>query len=347
MGKKEIESSVKNFEVILEKIRSGIFEPFYVLMGEEPYYSDIITSEIASRALTDEEKGFNQLILYGSDVTAAKVVEAARRFPMLASRQVVIVKEAQMMGKPDDLEHYFKSPMPTTLLVLSFTNKSLDKRTSLYKTAVANGMVFESYPLYDDMVYPWIERYLKSKGLLISPEAGMLMADHCGAELRKLVLELDKLITNLPKGEKRIESIHVEENIGISREYNVFELTKAISFRDTAKAYRIVKHFGASPRQYPLVMTMSALFMHFSRLLKYHASNSGGSKPAKGELASYLGINPYFMPEYDTALRNYPLIKCMEAISLIRKYDSKSKSSQRGEAEDGELLSELIFKLMH
>lgn len=347
MGKREIESSIKSFEAILEKIRSGIFEPFYVLMGEEPYYSDIITSEILARALNDDERGFNQLIIYGSDTTPAAVVEASRRFPMLASRQVVVVKEAQLLGKPDDLEHYFNKPMPTTLLVLCFTNKSLDKRTTLYKAAAANGVVFESYPLYDDMVFPWIERYLKSKGVSISPEAGMMMADYCGTELRKLVLELDKLITNLPQGTKKIESIHVEENIGISREYNVFELTKALSFKDSAKAFRIVRHFGASPRQYPLVVTMSALFMHFARLLKYHASLSQGAKPSRGDLASAMGVNPYFMGEYDTAARNYPLIKCMEAISLIRRYDSKSKSSQRGEAEDGELLSELIFKLMH
>lgn len=347
MGKREIESSIKCFEDIIGRIRSGLFEPFYVLMGEEPYYSDRIISEIAEHALTPDERGFNQLLLYGSDVNAASVVEAARRFPMLASRQVVIVKEAQLMGKPDDLEHYFKAPMPTTLLVLSFTNKSLDKRTSLYKSAVANGFVFESLPLYEDMVYSWIERYLKSKGLTITPEAGMMMADHCGTELRKLVLELDKLITNLPDGVSKIESLHIEENIGISRDYNVFELTKAISFKDTGKAFKIVKHLGDAPKQYPLILTMSALFMHFSRLLKYHSLSSQGSKPSKGELASTLGINPYFLPEYDTAVRNYPLIKCMEAISLIRKYDAKSKSGLRGEAEDGELLSELVFKLMH
>jgi len=347
MGKREIETSLKNFDKILSDIKEGIFSPFYLLMGEEPYFSDRIIEEIAERALSIEERGFNQLILYGSDVTSSQVVESARRFPMLSSRQVVIVKEAQTLDKLDKLELYFKQPMPTTLLVISLTNKSIDKRTTLYKSALANGCVFESFKLFEDMAQQWTERFLKTKGYSISPEAVLLLTEYCGMELRKLSLELEKLITNLPGGVKKIETIHIEENIGISREYNVFELTKAISFKDTLKAVRIVKYFGASPRQFPLVLSISAIFMHFSRLLKYHAAFTGGLNPSKGEIASYIGINPYFLPEYDHAARNYPLIKCMEAISLIRTYDSKSKSSSRGEAEDGEILLELVYKITH
>ncbi len=347
MAKKDIENSLKSFEKILSDIKSGIFSPFYLLMGEEPYFSDRIIEEIAERALSPEERGFNQLILYGSDVTSARVIESARRFPMISARQVVIVKEAQMMEKFDSLEHYFQKPMPTTILVISLTNKNVDKRTTLYKSAQANGCVFESFKLYEDMVRQWTERFLNSKGYSISPEAVLLLTEYCGVELRKLSLELEKLLTNLPGESKKIETIHIEENIGISREYNVFELTKAISFKDTLKAVRIVKHFGASPRQFPLVLSISAIFMHFSRLLKYHAIHAGGAKPSRGEIASYIGINPYFLPEYDHAARNYPLIKCMEAISLIRGYDSKSKSSSKGEAEDGEILLELVFKITH
>ncbi len=347
MGKKDIENSIKSFGEIITSIKNGSFKPFYLLMGEEPYYSDRIIEEISSRALTPDERGFNQMVIYGSDTNATQVVEAARRYPMMASRQVVIVKEAQMLQGLNDLEHYFRHPMPTTILVISMTNKSLDKRGTLYKTAMANGLVFESLKLYEDMLFPWIERYIKSGGYSISPEACMLMADYCGTELRKLVLELDKLIINTQSSDKRIETSDVEENIGISRDYNVFELTKAISFKDGAKAYKIIKHFSASPRQFPLVVTLSAIFTHFSRVLKYHASHGNGARPSRGELASALGINPYFMAEYDEAARNYPLIKCMEAISLIRRYDSASKSSQRGEADDGELLFELVYKILH
>ena len=347
MAKKEIRDSIEKYDSILSDIRKGIFSPFYVLMGEEPYYSDSIIDEISEYSLTSEEKGFNYLVLYGSDTNATQVVELARRFPMLASRQVVIVKEAQMMGDMRDLEFYFSQPLSTTLLVISLTNKSLDKRSTLYKTANSKGIVLESFSLRDEMVPGWIETYMRSKSLSITPEAGALMAEYCGPELRKLVLELDKLITNLPEDRKRVEIIDIEENIGISREFNVFELTRALSFKDSAKIFRIVDHFGASPKQYPLVMTLASLFMHFSRIVKYHSLFSGGKRASTGEIASTIGINPYFLPEYETAARNYPLIKCMEAISLIRKCDSASKSNDRGEATDGELLFELVFRITH
>jgi len=347
MGKREIDNCVNFFGKVVSEIKAGIFKPFYLIMGEEPYYSDIIIKEIEKKALTEEEKGFNHVVMYGSDVTATSVVEAARRYPMMASRQLVILREAQLMGSPNNLEHYFRNPMPTTVLVVSFTGKSIDKRTSLYKSAMANGCVFESYALYPDMVYSWIEKYLKAKGISIVPEAALLMAEHCGTELRKLVLELDKLTTNLQEGSTHIDLNAIEENIGISRDYNVFELTKAISFKDYNKAMKIVRHFGASPKQFPLVVILAAVFYHFSRLLKYHSLHSGGAKPSKADLASYIGINPYFLSEYEYGARNYPLIKCMEAISLIRKYDSKSKSSGRGESNDGDILFELVYKILH
>lgn len=347
MGIKEINSCVNSFGKIVSEIERGIFKPFYLLMGEEPYYSDVIIKEIEKNALTQEERGFNHTVMYGSDVTAASVVEAARRFPMMASRQLVVLREAQLMGNPSNLEHYFRHPMATTVLVVSFTGKSIDKRTSLYKSALANGCVLESYALYPDMVYSWIEKYLKAKGISIVPEAALLMAEHCGTQLRKLVLELDKLITNLQEGSTRIDLNAIEKNIGISRDYNAFELTKAISFKEQKKALQIVRHFGDSPKQFPLVLSLAALFTHFSRLLKYHSLHSGGARPSKPQIASYIGINPYFLPEYDYAARNYPLIKCMESISLIRKYDSKSKSSNRGESSDGDILFDLVYKILH
>ena len=347
MAKKDIQAGINKFDSILSDIKKGLFAPFYVLMGEEPFYSDIIMEEISERALTPDEKGFNFLMLYGSDLSAAQVVEAARRFPMLAARQVVIVKEAQMMGNMSDLEHYFAQPLSTTLLVIALNGKSLDKRTSLYKMANSKGVVLETFSIRDEMVPGWIESHLRSKGLSINPEASALMAEYCGTELRKLVLELDKLITNLPEGADCIEVKSVEDNIGISREFSVFELTRALSFKDTAKAIKIVSHFGASPKQYPLVMTLANLFIHFVRIMKYHSMFMHNNRPSKGEIAGEIGINPFFLPEYEYAAKSYPLIKCMEAISLIRKYDSLAKSSDRGESSEGDLLLDLVCKLIY
>jgi DNA polymerase-3 subunit delta len=347
MAKQWSKDSIQQFEEILGEIKSGIIKPLYVFMGEEPYYSDILIDEISERALSPEERGFNQLLLYGTDVTASQVIEAARRFPMMASRQLVIVREAQLMNDLDKFEHYCKQPLSSTILVISLTNKSLDKRTAFYKQAQNNGVVFESSALREDKVIYWIERYIKTKGKSISPEASALLADYSGTELRKLVLELDKLLTNLPEGEKNISVANIEDNIGISREYNLFELTKALSSKDHQKIFKISNHFADSPKQYPLVMTFATLFSYFNRIVKYHAIINKNRGASKGEIASYIGINPYFISEYDMAAHNYPIIKCMEIISLIRKYDSMSKSNERGEASDGDLLIELIYKISH
>jgi len=347
MGKKEIESSISSFEEIITSIEKGAFAPFYLLMGEEPYYNDIIMDRLLSSALTPEERGFNQTVLYGQETNGIQVVEWARRFPMISSRQIVVVKEAQLLEKADQLEHYFRQPLSSTILVVSYTSKSVDKRTALYKTAKQNGVVFESFSLYQDMVFSWIERYLKKRSLTIAPDAGMLMAEYCGTELRKLAIEMDKLILSIPAGTTKIEVKHIEDNVGISRIYNVFELTKAISFRDTQKAFTIIKHISDSPKQFPLVITVATLFLHFSRILKYHAAVSGENKPRAEEISSYIGINRFFLPEYEQAARNFPLIKCMEAISHIRKYDSISKSNLRGESSDGDILVELVYKIMH
>lgn len=347
MAKQGVKDTVQHFEEILNEIKGGVFKPLYVLMGEEPYYSDVIIDEISARALSPEERGFNQLLMYGTDVSSAKVIEAARRFPMMSSRQLVIVREAQLIDDLDKFEFYCRQPLSSTILVISLTNKSLDKRGSFYKQAVANGVVFESAALREDKVTFWIERYVKSKAKSIFPEASVLLADHCGTELRKLVLELDKLLTNIHENAKEISIADVEENTGISREYNLFELTKAISVKNQTKIFKIVNHFADSPKQYPLVVTFSILFSHFAKINKYHAFISKNRGYSRGEVSSYLGINPYFISEYETASQNYPPIKCMEIISLIRRYDSKSKSNERGEASDGELLRELVFKISH
>ncbi|MEA5005141.1 MAG: DNA polymerase III subunit delta [Rikenellaceae bacterium] len=346
MATKEKETEVE-FQRILTDIKAGKFAPFYLFMGDEPYYADILIDEITERALLPEERGFNLLVLYGLDVTGRDVVEAAMKFPMMASRQVVIVREAQLLDKMDLLENYFKNPSSSTLLVLALTNKSLDKRTSLYKKALERGEVLETSPIKENRLVFWIDRYIKDAGKSIEPEASMLMADYCGTELRKLTLELDKLIISIGPAERVITTLHVEENIGISREYNVFELTKAISFKDLPKAFKIATHFGDSPKQYPLIMTLAIIFSHFTKILKYHAIINKNRTAGSNEISSFLGVQPYFIQEFITASQNYSYIKCMEVISMIRKCDSASKSNDKGEATDKEMLLELIFKILH
>jgi DNA polymerase-3 subunit delta len=343
---REKETEVE-FQKILADIRAGKFAPFYLFMGDEPYYSDILIEEITERSLLPEERGFNLLVLYGLDVTGRDVAEAAMKFPMMAARQVVIVREAQLLDKMDLLENYFKNPAPTTLLVLAMTNKSLDKRGTLYKRALEKGVVLETSPIKENRLVSWIDRYIKDAGKSIEPDAAMLLADYCGTELRKLTLELDKLIVSLGSTESVITPLHVEENIGISREYNVFELTKALSSKDLQKAFRIANHFGDSPKQYPLVMTLAVIFSHFTKILKYHAITNKNRGAGIGEICSALGIFPFHINEYIAASQNYSYIKCMEVISMIRKCDSASKSNDRGEATDKEMLLELIFKIVH
>lgn len=335
------------FQRILTDIKAGKFAPFYLFMGDEPYYSDILIEEITERSLLPEERGFNLLVLYGLDVNGRDVVEAAMKFPMMAARQVVIVREAQLLDKMDLLESYFKNPSPTTLLVLAMTNKSLDKRGTLYKRALEKGVVLETSPIKENRLVFWIDRYIKGAGKSIEPDAAMLLADYCGTELRKLTLELDKLIVSLGVSESVVTPLHVEENIGISREYNVFELTKALSSKDISKAFRIAGHFGDSPKQYPLIMTLAVIFSHFTKILKYHAITNKNRSAGSGEICSALGIYPFHIQEYITASQNYSYIKCMEVISMIRKCDSASKSNDRGEATDKEMLLELIFKIVH
>lgn len=342
MGKKEIFSSLNEYAQLQEKIRQNNFNSLYLFMGEEPFFADNLITEIVDRALTPAEKSFNYTLLYGSGTAAASVVELARKYPMMAPRQVVVVKEAQALIKPNDLEHYFKNQSPTTLLILSYSGKGLDKRGTLYRAAKQYGVVHHSFILDDNEAQRWVVDILKKKEIAITPEASMLLLEHCGTSLRKISLELDKLVASLEQGRRQIEISDVEKNSGLSREFSLFELTKAISYKSSAKITSILKHFKASSAQYPLQLILATLFMHFNRVLKYHAASYSQSLKDSGAKAQYLGINPYFIGEYIEASRNFPAIKCMEIINRIRKSDRVSKSSERGEASDWDLIRELV-----
>lgn len=349
MAKSSSQSTAGSFDKILAEIKSGKFRQFYILAGEEPYYSDVISKEIMERALTPEERGFNQLLLYGNETDSRQIAETARRYPMMAARQLIIVREAQFLKNLEPLETYLLQPLPTTILILSFTGKTLDKRTRFYKSAVAakDGFLLESAALREWEVAGWIDNYLKGKGFSIENKAAAMLAEFSGTELRKLVVQLDKILVNADEGNKSVTAEDVEKNVGISRDYNVFELTNALSFKNSEKAFKIVFHFALNDKQYPLVMTLAAIFGHFTKILKFHALKAAGNGRVNEGDAMSAGIYRFAFAEYETASKNYPLRKCMAAMALIRKYDRMGKSNDKGEASDGELLQELVFKLMN
>lgn len=328
---------------IVAEIKAGNTKPIYFLMGEEPYYIDAISKYIEQHVLAEEEKGFNQMILYGRDVSVDDIVSNAKRFPMMAEKQVVIVKEAQELSRTiEKLESYVQNLQPTTVLVICYKYKTLDKRKKLYKAIKKEGILFESKKLYDNQVPDWIRRVLAGKRYKITPKASQMLVEFLGTDLGKINNELEKLQLIIPEGSE-ITPSHIEENIGISKDYNNFELRKAIGERDVVKANRIINYFAQNPRENPLVMTISLLHNFFSQLLKYHALTD----KSQFSVAKALKVNPYFVGEYQAAGRNYPMKKVSQVIGLLRDADVKSKGVGAQNLPHGDLLKELLFKIMH
>lgn len=333
----------------MSEIKEGKFRMFYILSGEEPYYADMISKEIMERALTPDERGFNQLLLYGSDTDSRQIAESARRYPMMSARQLVVVREAQHLKNLDPLEIYLQQPQPTTILVLSFTGRQLDKRTRFYKTASASkyGYFLESAQLKDYEISGWILGFIKERGLSVEDKAASMLAEYSGTDLRKLVIQVEKILLNMESGSTRITEEHVERNVGISREYNVFELANALSYRNREKAFRIVNYFSLNEKQYPLIMILAGLFSQFSRLLKYHSMAISGNGKVSDSAAMSIGIFRFNQNEFEAAARNYPLRRCMSVMATIRRYDQMCKSNERGEASDGELLKEMVARIVN
>lgn len=332
---------------MIDKIKAGEFSPIYLLMGDEPYYPDRVCDAVIENALDEFSRDFNETICYGADVSADTVITAARRFPMMADRQLVVVKDAQAMSDLEGLSVYCEAPLDSTILVILMRGASADKRKALYKQCVKNGVVLESNALRDYEMPGWISNYYSSRGLEISPEAAALLAEYAGTDMSKIAVETDKLLKSLPDGAKRVEPADIERNVGISREYSIFELTKELSFRNAPKAITIATRLGESPR-FAMPMAVSAIFTHFSRILRYAALKEGGRRPDRTEIAAALqGVNPYFWKEYDAAVANYPVRKAMAAISLLCDYDYKGKGGDAGEATPGELLVELVLRLLN
>ena len=326
---------------IVKNIQAGHIQPIYFLMGEEPYYIDKISDYIEDHILDESEKGFNQMVLYGRDVSIDDIVSNAKRYPMMAERQVVIVKEAQDLSRTiEKLVSYVENPQPTTVLVVNYKYKKIDKRKALYKALKKNGQIYESKKLYDNQVPDWIRRVLSGQGYSITPKAAQMLVEFLGTDLSKIENELNKLKIVLPKN-TQITPEAIEENIGISKDFNNFELRKAVGERNVEKAFRIVKYFGDNPKDNPMVVTVSLLFNFFSQLLQYH----GLSDKSPRNVASALKVNPYFVNEYSSAAQNYPMKHVSKAVSILRDFDVKSKGVGANAIPQGDLLKELLVKI--
>ena len=331
---------------IVQDARSGIFSPVYLLMGDEPYYVDMVCDAVLEHCLDESERDFNQTVCYGADVDADAVITAARRYPMFAERQLVVVKEAQMMKSLEELAVYCQNPLESTVLVIAMHGASADKRKSLYKTVSKMGVVVDSQTLRDYEMPKWISMFYRTKGLSIAPDAAALLAEHAGTDLNKIAIETEKMLKNLPEGVAEVSASDIEKNVGISRQFSIFELTKELSLKNSAKALRIAAYMGSSAK-FAMPMAVSALYTHFYRILKYNALLMKTQRPTNEQKSKVLGVNPYFFSEYDTAVRNYPLTKCMAVISLLREYDYKGKGGDVGEATPAELMVELTAKILN
>lgn len=338
----ELESQCRQ---IINDVKNGNFVPVYLLMGTEPYYPDLVCDEIIKYALTDSERDFNQTVFYGLDTDAGTVASECRSYPMMAERRLVVVKEAQSMKTLEDLATYASDPMESTVLVILMHGASADKRRALYKNVQKKGVVLVSDALRDYEMPQWITSFYKSRGLDIEPAAAALLAEYAGTDMSRIMLETEKMQKNLPEGTVRVNAADIEKNVGISRQFSIFELTKALSYMKAEKALKIAAYIGNGPK-FMLLLATAPIYTHFYRILKYEAALLKNPAMSKADRAKLLGVNPYFMEEYDVAARNYPIRRCMKVISLLEEYDFKGKGGGSGEASQGDLLMELVSKIL-
>ena len=329
---------------ILKELRAKQYRPVYYLMGEEPYYIDLIADYITDNILTETEKEFNLTVVYGADVDIATVINAAKRYPMMSEHQVVVVKEAQNIRNMEELSYYLQKPLLSTILVICHKHGVLDRRKKLAAEIEKTGVLFESKKVKDAQLPAFITSYMKRKGIDVEPKATAMLADFIGADLSRLTGELEKLIITLPKGHTRVTPEQIEKNIGISKDYNNFELRSALVEKDILKANKIIKYYEENPKTNPIQMTLSLLFGFFSNLmLAYYA-------PEKSEqgIANMLGLRtPWQAKDYLAAMRRYNGVKTMQIIGEIRYADAKSKGVGNPSLSDGDILRELVFKILH
>ncbi len=335
---------------LLKDLKNRKYKPIYLLHGEEPYYIDLVSNFVEHKLLPDAEKGFNQTVFYGKDTDIMSVLNASKRYPMMADYQVVLVKEAQDMkwGSEDPdkkginpVLSYLDNPLKSTILVFCYKYGKFDKRKKTYKAIEKNGIIFESSPLYDSKIPAWIEDFLAEKNYKISQQATFMLSEYLGNDLSKIANELEKLMLNIPAGQE-ITLKQIQDNIGISKEYNVFELQTALSKKDTLKANQIINYFEANPKANPIVLVLGNLNNFFTKVLLYHYAKDKSPQ----NLARELGVSPYFIKDYEQAARSYNQWKTMRIISYLREYDVKSKGVESN-TDHGGLMKELMFKILH
>lgn len=335
------------FQNIIADLKARKYAPFYLLHGEESFYIDQVTDYIEENVLSEAERGFNQTILYGKETDFITIVNAAKRYPMMAEYQVILIKEAQSLEWNKDaavsvLHGYLENPLNSTIIVFDYKHGKFDKRKKVYKLFQNKGVVLESNKLYDNQIAGWITDYCKKAGYKIQSQAAALMAEYLGSNLSKVVNEIEKIFLNTPKG-KEIGVDDIQKNIGISKDFNVFELNKALAYKNVFKANQIVDYFVANPRSNPAPLVFGALATHFTKILKYHYTED----KSKNGLAKSIGVGYNFVDEYITAGRNYGKWKVFQIINLLREYDMKSKGVDNPNNSMGPLLRELVYKILH
>ena len=331
-----------NYSEIIQNIRSKSYHPVYFVYGEESYYIDRIAEEFEKGILEEAQKEFNLSIFYGGEVAIDLLITSLRRFPMAAEHQVVILKEAQRMINFEKLSVYLENPQPSTLFLICYKAKSPDKRKTFTKLLLDKSIHCDSPKLYENQIPAWINNYLGEKEFQIKPAACALLTEYLGNDLMKITNELGKLIINIEKGSTITEEL-IEKYIGISRDYNVFELHNALGARDHNKAFRIVNYFSANPKAGPFVLTIGAMYAYFSKIFNFHHLQDRSPR----SIAQKLGVNPYFVKDYELGAANYPLEKTKEVMRLLSQYDLKSKGVNNASVNDGELLKEMVYKILN
>jgi DNA polymerase III subunit delta len=327
---------------IIQQIKHRVFHPAYLLCGEEPYYIDLIAEAIEKEVLQDSEKEFNQTILYGADTDIRELAGLVKRYPMMASHLVVIVREAQAIRDFEPLQSWLEAPSKSTILVLCYKYKKPDKRKSFYKAISKHGVVFESDKLKEWQLPNWIVGYVKEQGYTISEKGCMMLAEHLGNDLSKITNELGKVFVSLQRGSQVTPEI-IERDIGISKDYNIFEFQKAIGTRDLLRANQIMLHFGNNLKENPLPVIMAILYTYFAKILKLHFAGTTD----RAKQASLIGVSANFLQEYQLAAKNYPAQKVIRVFGYLRQYDLRSKGVNNENTDHAELLKELLFKILH
>lgn len=333
---------IEEYKQIYTDLKNKVYKPVYLFHGEESFFIDKLVDFIEESVLSDSEKEFNLDIVYGKDITVSQLISNAKRFPMMANHHVVIVKEAQSLRNINDLTAYVENPLKSTLLVLVHKHKTLDGRKSLGKILKKKAVVFNSKKLYENQIPDWINTYLSNRKFSITPKAAIMITEYVGNDLSKIANELDKLIINLEAGTK-ITDQHVEQNIGISKDYNIFEFQNAIGSGNIPRAYMIADYFGKNQKSFPLLRITSNLYFYFTKLMLIHKSKSKNP----GDLASVIGLHPFLVKDYLSAANNFSFGKLAVIIHELKEYDLKSKGIDNANTEDSELLKELIFKIMN